>query len=985
MNLCNSCNNDKGYYPKLYDTTNKGEYINCYKSPDKYYLDKNDFYYKDCYKTCKNCNGPGELKYNDCTECEENFKFREEFIGDKNCYEDCESKGEYYYFKEERLAFCTKNKECPKDFNKFIEKKQRCIDKCFKDNIYKYEFRKKCYEQCPQDPYVTKNESFYCQVECPIEKPYEINETQTCVVKCNNATERAKNLCYLNNINANVTIQEKETLVNGFQELLENGGLDDLIENITGDGKDSVVQDKGATYTFTTTENQRNNENSNTTTINLGDCEDKLRNYYSIPKQNPLLIFKIDVVEEGLKVPKIEYEVYNPKNHEKLSLNVCQNSKVNLSIPINIDESDIDKFNSSSGFYNDICYTYTSDKGTDVSLDDRKNEFIEKNMTVCEENCDFVGYDKDTQKAICSCEVKIKLPLMSEITLDKNKLYESFANLKSIFNVKIMKCYHVLFSKKGLTFNIGLYIMIPIIIMHILFMVLFYKKDYNKIIYKIKEIVYVKKNKEEIEEMIQKQIEENKKKQENKENVKKVKKPKKKEIKEKKEIIKEQEDILEKIEEPLFVQYMKKKGIDIEKEINVAEKREKPLFLQFMDKKGIDIKEIDDDVKKKEKPLFIQFQEKKEIDIKEIDDDVKKKEKPLFLQFQEKKEIKEKQIKKDNILEKKEEPLFIKLMKKKEENKLIDEKEKKNEPRNELKHSPPIKKINIKKKKDKNIEINNLKTRGEITDKTLKQLDKSKEIFSKKNNLLKIEKKNKNDEKKINIDTRVMQYNEYELNTLTYEDAVKEDKRTFIQYYFSLLKTKHLLMFSFYPINDYNSKFIKIDLFLFYFSISYTVNALFFNDQAMHQIYEDGGEYNFIYQIPQIIYSAIITGFLNSFLKILSLTEKNVLEIKHEVTKENLDKKAIEIVNCIYYKYIIFFSISTPFLFFCLYYLGCFCSVYKNTQIHLIKDTLISSGITFLYPIFLYILPGIFRIPSLRAANKDKETMYKISLLIQLI
>ena len=115
---------------------------------------------------------------------------------------------------------------------RIIEKKKRCIDICSKDNSYKYEFRKKCYAQCPQEPYKTRNESFYCQIECPIELPYEINETQTCVSKYNNATERAKNLCYLNNQDANVTIEEKEILVNWIQELISTGGLNDLIDNV---------------------------------------------------------------------------------------------------------------------------------------------------------------------------------------------------------------------------------------------------------------------------------------------------------------------------------------------------------------------------------------------------------------------------------------------------------------------------------------------------------------------------------------------------------------------------------------------------------------------------------------------------------------------------------------------------------------------------------------------------------------------------------
>ena len=325
-------------------------------------------------------------------------------------------------------------------------------------------------------------------------------ETQICVKYCNNSIERANNLCILNNLKANITREQQQALVEDFKREISKGNI--TLEN-------STVKDKGATYSFTTTENQKNSENSNVSTINLGDCEYKLRAFYSIPDEIPLLIFKIDVYEEGLQVPKIEYEVYNPQNHEKLSLNVCQNSKVDLSIPISLDTNNLDKYNSSSGFYNDICYTYTSDKGTDLSLDDRKKEFIEKNLTVCEENCEFSGYNSETQKAICSCQIKIKLPLMQEISLDRKKLYDSFTNLKNILNLKVMKCYDVFLSKKGLTNNIGFYIVLPIIIFHIATIFIFYKKDYNIIIYKIKELLYVKKNYKKIEKI---QIEKSEKK-----------------------------------------------------------------------------------------------------------------------------------------------------------------------------------------------------------------------------------------------------------------------------------------------------------------------------------------------------------------------------------------------------------------------------------------------------------------------------------------
>ena len=74
----------------------------------------------------------------------------------------------------------------------------------------------------------------------------------------------------------------------------------------------------------------------------------------------------------------------------------------------------------------------------------------------------------------------------------------------------------------------------------------------------------------------------------------------------------------------------------------------------------------------------------------------------------------------------------------------------------------------------------------------------------------------------------VFKLNDYELNSLSYEEALIKDNRTYFQYYISLLKTKNIFIFAFYPYNnDYNSMIIKICLFLFSFALYYTVNGLF--------------------------------------------------------------------------------------------------------------------------------------------------------------
>ena len=232
---------------------------------------------------------------------------------------------------------------------------------------------------------------------------------------------------------------------------------------------------------------------------------------------------------------------------------------------------------------------------------------------------------------------------------------------------------------------------------------------------------------------------------------------------------------------------------------------------------------------------------------------------------------------------------------------------------------------------------------------------------------------------------KIKDLNDEELNSLEYEIATVIDKRSYFKYYCSLLKKKHLIIFAFYPVNDYNLMAIKISLLLLSFSLYFTINGFFFSDETMNKISEDKGAYDILYQIPQILYSTVISALINMILKKVSLSEKNILTIKLESDYLIAQKKAKNIRSCVKIKLAIFFIISFIFMAFFWYFISCFCAVYKNTQIILIKDTLISFALSMLYPFGLNLLPGLFRIPALRAAKKDKKCLYKASGLIALI
>jgi len=170
---------------------------------------------------------------------------------------------------------------------------------------------------------------------------------------------------------------------------------------------------------------------------------------------------------------------------------------------------------------------------------------------------------------------------------------------------------------------------------------------------------------------------------------------------------------------------------------------------------------------------------------------------------------------------------------------------------------------------------------------------------------------------------------------------------------------------------------VKIDLFSFILIFYLTTNALFFNDSTMHKIYKDKGEFNLEYQIPQIVYSTLIASGINTVINYFALTENNIISLKSIKSVVIFKRKKRFII----YKVFIYFIISFLLLLFFSFYLFCFCFIYENTKIHLIKDTVISFVLDLIYPIFFCLIPGIFRIIALK--RKGKKCLYKFSQIIK--
>ena len=156
------------------------------------------------------------------------------------------------------------------------------------------------------------------------------------------------------------------------------------------------------------------------------------------------------------------------------------------------------------------------------------------------------------------------------------------------------------------------------------------------------------------------------------------------------------------------------------------------------------------------------------------------------------------------------------------------------------------------------------------------------------------------------------------------------------------------------------------------------MNVFFYSDDSMHKIFLNYGKYNFIQQIPQIIYTTIISQILEVLLCYLSLTDKHIYDIKKIIQKS--DKiEILKILKCIKIKLILFFILTFIFYIFYWYSITTFCAVYENTQITFIKDSLLSFLLGILYPFVVYLIPSGLRIIAIRNAKMNLRCIYKLS------
>lgn len=560
---------------------------------------------------------------------------------------------------------------------------------------------------------------------------------------------------------------------------------------------------------------------------------------------------------------------------EKININTLKYNSTNDTDSVNIKKIlygrkyGIDLFDPYSDFFNDICFKFTSEKGSDVTLESRVEDYYQ-NITLCDEkeNSHYLGYNYSEDNDIITYRCafgfyKSENEKSSNLDLIDNEI----KTYVSVSNLKVITCYKKFLNLKDLIKNYGGSICILVIIIQFICFLLFCFLG----------IKYIKKQLEDLFTLGN-------------------------EIIRRKSLLTENHLTIENDSKDHFNNFIQEKSPKLQNQ-------EKPVSNPPKNK---EISENKDNEIQKENSI-----EANKINRQETSGDIKV------------------EIKEENNNEEKKAT--------NERKDIIEDKDFRNKVLDNKLSSSVIK-----------------KSKGQFDKETNIDLDMKSES------------------------SQLYDYESDELNELPFDKALKKDKRNFCVYYCNILAVSHIILNLFFRQSDYNLFVVKLGLLFMTFPINLTFNSFFFTNEKIKINYVKSVEdiSTFWSNISNTVYSSILSSTFLIILKFISLTHNSIRALRKMKNVELAKKKSVCLLRCIKLRIFIYYILSFAFLIIFGFYVLCFCAIFENTQLILVRSTFTSWLISLLYPFIICFITSLFRSLSFTCESK---CLYIVKQLLQML
>ena len=215
-----------------------------------------------------------------------------------------------------------------------------------------------------------------------------------------------------------------------------------------------------------------------------------------------------------------------------------------------------------------------------------------------------------------------------------------------------------------------------------------------------------------------------------------------------------------------------------------------------------------------------------------------------------------------------------------------------------------------------------------------------------------------------------------EINHVPYSQAIRIDRRDYLQIFISILANEIQIISIFYYKNPYMHLSLSSSIYFFQIMLDLTLNSFLYTDEYISEKYKNG-ELKLITSILLSTMSNIFAYFISYFIcELINFAELLEMIIKYVVKKKLYLINIIKFNKYIKLKLAVFYSLDFIYIICMCYYLTIFCIVYSETQLSFLMNYIIGIIDSFLFSLVFSFIASFLRYISLKFKFKQ---LYNIS------
>ena len=222
-----------------------------------------------------------------------------------------------------------------------------------------------------------------------------------------------------------------------------------------------------------------------------------------------------------------------------------------------------------------------------------------------------------------------------------------------------------------------------------------------------------------------------------------------------------------------------------------------------------------------------------------------------------------------------------------------------------------------------------------------------------------------------------------ELNEMEYEEAIENDKRNFCRYYLDIISEKQFLLSPILYKSAFRPLSLKMSMFFFCLLTFFFINAMFFTEEYISKRFDSDDKLNFAYiikhELKKSILASLVTAAISKLFSFLLTRASSFYKLLESKEEKDFNYSLLQYINKMKKKFIVLFVLMIVFSLLFLYFLMCFCRIYRNNQISWIESTLISILSNMILYFVLCLIIAILRFSAFKCAN---EIVYKAAMII---